>query len=90
MKTTVVRVGILVLTAFALVGGSADAAQLSLEKGFRNPPNEAKPHLWWHWMNGNVTREGITADLESMAAVGYEVDKLSERNISATSEGANS
>ena len=41
-----------------------------LEDGFRAPPAEAQPHVWWHWMNGNVTREGITADLESMAAVG--------------------
>lgn len=25
---------------------------------------------WWHWMNGHITREGITKDLESMAAAG--------------------
>ena len=42
----------------------------TLEEGFRNPPNEAKPQVWWHWMNGNVAKEGIVADLESMAAVG--------------------
>lgn len=29
-----------------------------------------KPHTWWHWMNGNVTKEGITLDLESMVRVG--------------------
>jgi len=46
------------------------ASGVTLEEGFRAPPNEAKPHLWWHWMNGNVTKEGITADLESMAEVG--------------------
>ena len=33
-------------------------------------PNDAKPRVWWHWMNGNVTREGITADLEWMERVG--------------------
>ena len=37
---------------------------------FRNPPASARPHTWWHWMNGNVTKEGITADLEAMARVG--------------------
>ena len=37
---------------------------------FRNPPLSARPHTWWHWMNGNVTKEGITADLEAMKAVG--------------------
>src|SRR5207244_12323522 len=25
---------------------------------------------WWHWMNGNVTRQGITADLEAMKRIG--------------------
>ena len=37
---------------------------------FAAPPPEARPHTWWHWMNGNVTKEGITADLEAMARVG--------------------
>ena len=41
-----------------------------LEKGFANPPDSAKPHTWWHWMNGNITKEGITADLEAMKRVG--------------------
>ena len=46
------------------------AATDPLEAGFRNPPDSAKPHTWWHWMNGNITREGITADLEAMKRVG--------------------
>jgi len=41
-----------------------------LEHGFAQPPDSARPHTWWHWMNGNITREGITADLEAMARVG--------------------
>ncbi|MEK6700727.1 MAG: glycosyl hydrolase [Planctomycetota bacterium] len=45
-------------------------AQSALERSFLTPPMEARPHTWWHWMNGNVTREGITADLEAMKAVG--------------------
>jgi hypothetical protein len=42
----------------------------SLESGFQNPPPSARPQTWWHWMNGNITREGITADLEAMQRVG--------------------
>ncbi len=42
----------------------------ALEAGFQNPPDSAKPRLWWHWMNGNVTKEGIKADLEWMKRVG--------------------
>lgn len=45
-------------------------AQPGLESGFKSPPDEARPHTWWHWMNGNVTRAGITADLEAMKRVG--------------------
>ena len=41
-----------------------------LEAGFITPPESAKPHTWWHWMNGNISKEGITADLEAMKRVG--------------------
>lgn len=41
-----------------------------LLNGFLNPPDSAKPHTWWHWMNGNITREGITKDLSEMKRVG--------------------
>ena len=37
-----------------------------LATGFQNPPDSAKPQTWWHWMNGNITQTGITADLEAM------------------------
>ena len=42
----------------------------SLVRGFETPPDSAKPRVWWHWMNGNITREGITRDLEWMKRVG--------------------
>jgi (4-O-methyl)-D-glucuronate---lignin esterase len=35
-----------------------------------DPPESAKPRVWWHWMNGNVSKEGIKADLEWMKRVG--------------------
>ncbi|MCX6896688.1 MAG: glycosyl hydrolase [Verrucomicrobia bacterium] len=41
-----------------------------LAKNFATPPDSARPQTWWHWVDGNVTREGITADLEAMARVG--------------------
>ena len=42
----------------------------SLAAKFKNPPPSARPHTWWHWMGGNVTKEGITADLEAMKQAG--------------------
>jgi hypothetical protein len=41
-----------------------------LEKTFLNLQDEAKPWVYWFWMNGNVTKEGITADLEAMNRIG--------------------
>lgn len=58
--------GSLCLTAIVV----AQTAPSDLETNFKNPPNSAKPRVWWHWMNGNVTKEGITADLEWMKRVG--------------------
>jgi hypothetical protein len=42
----------------------------NLEQSFLNPPESAKPRAWWHWMSGNVSKPGITADLEWMYRVG--------------------
>lgn len=44
--------------------------QPDLAASFANPPLSARPHTWWHWLNGNVTKAGITADLEAMKQVG--------------------
>ena len=41
-----------------------------LEQGFKNPPASARPRVWWHWMNGNITKEGIALDLDWMHRVG--------------------
>ncbi|QQS47424.1 MAG: glycoside hydrolase [Acidobacteriota bacterium] len=46
------------------------SVQDELERGFLNPPASARPRVWWHWMNGNITKEGIRADLEWMKRVG--------------------
>ena len=48
-----------------LSAGAAD-----LEAGFKAPTREAKPHTWYHMMNGNVTKAGITRDFEELAKVG--------------------
>ena len=41
-----------------------------LLNSFTTPSSEAKPWVYWYWLNGFVTKEGITADLESMKRVG--------------------
>lgn len=53
----------LLVSAFALVLSAALMGQDSLLKYFRKPPAAAKPRVWWHWMSGNITTEGIRKDL---------------------------
>jgi len=49
--------------------GSTDA----LKEGFISPPDTARPGVYWYFMDGNITREALTDDLESMkdAGIGY-------------------
>ncbi|GAB4034870.1 glycosyl hydrolase [Spirosoma gilvum] len=42
----------------------------SFADAFVNPPMSARAQVWWHWMNGNVTADGITRDLEAMQQIG--------------------
>jgi len=41
-----------------------------LEAGFHAPPREARPWVYWFWLDGNITQEGVTADLEAMGRAG--------------------
>ncbi|MCJ2183460.1 glycoside hydrolase [Novosphingobium sp. 1949] len=47
---------------------AAENAPLSTR--FQNPPASARPRVWWHWMNGNITKDGIAKDLAWMKRVG--------------------
>lgn len=37
---------------------------------FLDPPDEARPRAWWHWMDGNADAQGAVADLEWLHRVG--------------------
>ena len=54
----------------AAIGSALPLCALTLEDGFKAPPDSAKPHTWYHMMNGNVTKEGITCDFEALAKAG--------------------
>jgi len=49
---------------------AADPKGDALASGFARPPQTARPRVWWHWMNGNITQEGIDKDLAWMKRVG--------------------
>ncbi len=56
------------LLVLLLMSGFGSYAQDKAQ--FQTPPSSAKPRVWWHWMNGNISKEGIQKDLEWMSRVG--------------------
>ena len=66
MKTPVLSV--LVIKLLVLLTPLHSFSQL--DSNFLNPPASAKPYTWYHWMNGNINKEGITKDIEAMKAAG--------------------
>lgn len=59
----------IIASALALLATSAQAQDL--REGFLAPPQQARPSTYWMWMNGNINKNGLTADLEYMKRAGY-------------------
>jgi len=53
-------------------GGRVPAivGEAPLAKDFVTPPDSARPWVYWFFMDGNLSREGISADLEAMKRAG--------------------
>jgi hypothetical protein len=60
-----------VLTVLYAVPLCARPAADLLASNFQTPPQGYGIRCWWWWLNGNVTKEAITRDLEEMKAKGY-------------------
>ena len=58
------------LCSCALAPAYAQSSVEELRNEFAKPPAEARPWTWFHVMSGNMTREGITKDLEAIERVG--------------------
>ena len=57
---------LLIATLSHFVAVAADP----LADGFAKPPEQTKPWCYWYWISDNISKEGITRDLEAMARVG--------------------
>ncbi|HSA95667.1 MAG TPA: glycosyl hydrolase, partial [Acidobacteriota bacterium] len=65
-KRLIVALMVLCLVAACVAPKTKDP----LAAGFIKPPDSARPWVYWFWLNSNITRAGITADLEAMKRVG--------------------
>ena len=63
--------GFLIVAGTLMLSLRSIADDSALERGFAVPPAEARLHAYWWWLNGNVTSEAITRDLEAMKEKGF-------------------
>ena len=72
LKNTILSsTGLIVLPhLFFSEEGISDFSADELRQGFVDPPHAARPQAFWMWMNGHITKEGITLDLEAMKKTG--------------------
>ena len=58
------------LTLMAACAKHSEVSISELQRHFADPPRESRPMVWWHWMDGNITKDGIRKDLEWMDRAG--------------------
>lgn len=56
--------------AASVAAPAAPAVSDALVDGFRDPPQSARPRVWWHWLDGNVTTDGIARDFDWLRRIG--------------------
>ena len=64
---TIIR---MVIILSSLLSSCTTPSGNKLKEDFKNPPDAARPGVYWYFMDGNLSREGMTADLESMKEAG--------------------
>lgn len=62
------KITLIIAILFAFLHTSVNGQDL--QESFRSPPDSARPWVFWFWMNGNISHDGITKDLEAMKRVG--------------------
>jgi hypothetical protein len=71
MRKTLLPYFFLLVSFFYVFKANTQPNSISdIERHFKNPPASARPWVFWYWMHGAVSREGIRADLEAMKQVG--------------------
>ncbi len=70
MKNLFVSTAAILLSIISFSQAKKNPSVDNLYNEFLTPSNAAMPRVWWHWMNGNITKDGIRKDLEWMHRVG--------------------
>ncbi|RYY36504.1 MAG: hypothetical protein EOP46_06180 [Sphingobacteriaceae bacterium] len=70
LKNTAAAGFVTLVTPRSIVNAFTTGYADGLLRDFKKPPSSSAPFTWWHWMNGNITKQGITMDLEAMKSAG--------------------
>jgi len=73
MKHAMLIISMLFVFSACSIHEQSDVLTKSMEgikADFLNPPAETRPGCYWYWLNDNISKEGITKDLEAMSRVG--------------------
>ncbi len=73
MKTHLLKAIFTILLPLSSQSGPAAQEKsdtTDLAKAFMAPAKAARPQVWWHWMDGNISKEGIRKDIEWMKRAG--------------------
>src|ERR1017187_2277581 len=87
MRKVVIAVGMLLVLAGGLQAAGGGQLIDEMAGNFLAPPDSAKPWAYWVWLNGNVTKEGITKDLEEMKKKGINGELLFQAGDRGTPPG---
>ena len=71
-KNTISLLALLLFVSLTPAFGQSEGASApgDLKEAFKDPPDSARPGVYWYFMDGNMSRRGITNDLESMKQAG--------------------
>ncbi|MBQ3536499.1 MAG: glycoside hydrolase family 2 [Alistipes sp.] len=58
------------LFLFALITTLCSCSSPEMERDFQNPPEEVQTAVYWYWISGNISKEGVIADLHAMKQAG--------------------
>lgn len=65
---------LLIITSASFCGSNGDktgpAGMEGLKNAFKDPPDSAKPGVYWYFMDGNMSRQGMKKDIAAMKEAG--------------------
>lgn len=64
------RISLLLSILFLIAACSPDQNEQQLKSDFQSVVTQHQPRTWWRWLNGNISKDGITKDLEAIKANG--------------------